>query len=261
MANSVQQTVSGSNNESSTAATSAAATAAATGSTAVTPAAVDPAFQKQLDDLKSELEESKRATEFWHGKAKSSEKPAAAAVADEPEEDILEAITTKGAKGLDAILAKRGYVRAVDVDAKVNARAEALTKEQQLLEQYPDLKKKDSEFFKQAAMFYGELVKANTSPAVAMEMAAERTELKFMREGKIKTPSQQAEDAKAQREKDRRARIAAQSGESGGRTSAAADEEDDELTDVQKNIARSMGISEDAYKARAKKGVAMKGIK
>ena len=91
-----------------------------------------------------------------------------------------------------------------------------------------------------------------------MEMAAERAELSLIRSGKRKTPQQQADDTKAQREQERRARIAAQAGDRGGRTAEGA-EEDEELTPEQKHIVASMGITEEAYKKRAKEGVKVRG--
>ncbi|HEY3885066.1 MAG TPA: hypothetical protein VGL62_07655, partial [Vicinamibacterales bacterium] len=180
-------------------------------------------------------------------------------------------LTTKGAKGLDAVLAKRGYVRGEDVDKRVNDKAASMVKEQQLVEQYPDLRKKDSEFFKATAIAYGDLVKQGVAPGVAMEMAAERTELKFMRDGKIKTPSEQ----KAEREAARRTRVAAQGAEGTGRTPAHTEEEDEDLTPEQLRIVNSMLVGSqgadgkpmteaqavEVYKARAKKGVAMKGLR
>ena len=236
--------------------------AAAPAAAAPTAAAPDvSALQKQIDDLKSELGETRRAAEFYEQRAREVPAPAAPAPAakadDEEDVDVLEAITVRGAKGLDELLAKRGYVRGADVDKKVDARAASLLKEQELLGKYPDLKDKKSEFFRETAQAYGELIKAGVSPNVAMELSAERTELAFMREGKIKTPS----ETKAEKERDRKARAAAQGAEGTSRTPAHSEEDDTELTPEQKRIAKAMGITEEAYAARAKKGVAMKGIK
>jgi hypothetical protein len=214
------------------------------------------AFQRQIDELKEQVAEGQRTAQYWADKAKAGA-PAKPAEVHEDEPDVLETITTKGAKGLDELLAKRGYVRGDEVDARVNARASTLVKEQELIAQYPDLRKKDSEFFKATAMHYGDLVKSGTPQALAMELAAQKTELEFMRSGKIKLPG--AEPTKEEKEAARLARIAAQSGDGGGRRPAAASEEDEDLTPEQKHIADAMGISHEAYSARAKKGVAIKG--
>jgi hypothetical protein len=219
------------------------------------------AMQKQLTDMKSEMAEKDRAIEFWANKAKAA--PASAAPkAEEVEDDtdILEAITTRGAKGFDEIAKKRGFIKGDDVDSRINSTVGRVTKEQELKKQYPELNDSKSEFFKLTADNYGVLVKAGTAPAVAMEMAAAQTELQLLREGKRKLPAQQKADDDAQKEKDRKARIKAQSGEGGRTAPAAGDETDDELTDEQKRICSAMGISEAQYKERAKTGVAMKGI-
>jgi hypothetical protein len=226
-------------------------------------AAVDAtALERQIADLKAANGEKDRAIEFWQGKATAKPEPAAARTeaAEEDTDDILDVITSKGAKGLEQLLEKKGFVRKADVDATVNAKASELVKERELMETYPDLANKSSDFFKSTALHYGNLVKQGVSPAAAMEMAAERTELNFLREGKMKTPQQKQDEDKAEREKERRARAGAQAGDRGVRTPAAS-EEDEELTAEQKHIARSMGITEEAYKERAKKGVSMRGVR
>lgn len=237
--------------------------AVGTTTTAGAPAAAAPppvdavALQKQIDDLKEQVAESTRAAQFWADKAKTPEtKPAKAA---EPEEDdVLETITAKGGKGLDALLAKRGYVRAEEVEEKINTRAAQLTKEQELLGRFPDLKRKDTEFFKATAGYYGDLVKEGVPQSKAMELAADRAELEFIRSGKIKLPG--AEPTKEEKETARLARIKAQgSGGDGRRPAASADEDDEGLTPEQKHIAAAMGISEEAYAKRAKAGISMGG--
>ncbi len=240
-----------------------------------TPAAAPDvaALQKQIDDLKAENAEKDRAAQFWHEKATARAEPAKATredKEDDKDDDVLEAITVGGAKGLDALLAKRGYVRGEEVDKRVNAKAAALQQEQQLIAEYPDLKKKDSEFFKATAIRYGELIKADVAPGVAMRMAAESTELAFLREGKLQTPAEQ----KAEKDRERKARATAAGGEHTTRTQQG-DPEDDELTPQQMRIVRSMLVGSpgkdgkpmdeaaavEVYKTRAKAGVQMKGIR
>lgn len=221
------------------------------------PAAVDTAaFQRQIDELKEQVAESNRTAQYWADKAKASApaKPAEA----EDDTDVLETITTKGAKGFDELASKRGFIRKDEVNELINQRASVLTREQELIGQYPDLKNKNSDFFKATALHYGALVKDGTPQHIAMGLAAEKAELEGIRSGKIKLPG--AEPTKEEKETARLARIAAQSGEGGGRRPAAADPDDDgELTPEQKHIARSMGISEEAYAKRAKAGVSIKG--
>jgi hypothetical protein len=214
------------------------------------------ALRTELDALKTQLNEQGNATKFWYDKAQAKEKPAAADKGDETDDaDVLEAITTKGVKGLDEILAKRGYARQADVDAKVEARAGQLAAEQTLYAEYPELKDQKSDFFKEVAAEYGALIKDGVPQARAMQMAAKTVELSMIREGKRETPKQKTEREKGERETERRARIAAQTGDRGGRVAAGAAEEDDELTDEQKHIAAQFGITEEAYQKRAKEGV------
>jgi hypothetical protein len=227
--------------------------------TATAAVAATAALEQQIKDLTEQSAEHQRTAEFWAQKAKATPAAAAAAVETEDDPDVLEAITTGGAKGFDALAKKRGFVQKDEVESLINAKATQLTKEQELIGRYPDLKKKDSDFFKSTALHYGALVKDGTPPAVAMETAAEKTELDFMRAGKIKVPG--AEPTKEEKETARLARVAAQSGEPGGRRAAAAEPEDDELSPEQKRIADAMGVSHEAYLKRAKAGVKMGGTR
>jgi len=233
----------------------AAATAAATAATERT-----AALEQQIKDLTEASAEHQRTAEFWAAKAKATPAAAGAPAAEtEDDPDVLEAITTGGAKGFDALAEKRGFVKKADVETMINSKATQLTKEQELIGRYPDLKKKDSDFFKSTAIHYGSLVKDGTPQAVAMELAAEKTELDFMRAGKLKPAG--AEPTKEEKETARLARVAAQAGESGGRRAAAAEPDDDELTPGQKHMIASMGITEEAYIKRAKAGVKMGGTR
>jgi hypothetical protein len=229
------------------------------------PGALTPEdYQTQIDELKEQVAESQRTAQFWADKAQTAGSPrgnpapaAAAPPVEEEEPDVLEAITTGGAKGFDALAAKRGFVRKAEVEALIESKASTLTKEQALMDEYPDLKNKSSEFFKTTAVNYGELVKQGTPGLVAMEMAARQTELTFLRAGKLKPDGAPTADEKEAR---RLARIAAQNGGGGGRRPAATSEEDDsDLTPEQKHIADAMGITHEAYAKRAKAGVAIGG--
>jgi hypothetical protein len=230
--------------------TAAAATAAAT-------ALAD--LQRENAELKEQSAEHQRTAEFWAQKAKATPAAAAATADVEDDPDVLEAITTGGAKGFDALAKKRGFVQKDEVEALINTKAAQLTKEQELIGRYPELRQKTSDFFKTTASFYGDLVKSGTPQALAMELAAEKTELEFMRSGKLKPAG--AEPTKAEKEATRLARVAAQSGEGGGRRSAAAEADDDELSPEQKRIADAMGVSHEAYLKRAKAGVKMGGTR
>lgn len=230
------------------------------------PAAAAPAppaedLQKVIADLREQVAESQRTAQFWAEQARSAPAaPAAPAPAAEPEDDdtdVLEAITLNGTKGFEDLAARRGFVKRSEVEQMIDSRATALTKEQELLGQYPDLRNRQSDFFKQTAAHYGAMVKAGTPATTAMQLAANMAELDLMRAGKITTPS--ANGDKGNREAERLARIAAQGGGAGPRRPSGGEDDDDTLTAEQKHIAAMMGISEEAYLKRAKAGVQMGG--
>ena len=221
-----------------------------------TPAPDPVALAATITELREQIAESNRTAQFWADKAAAAGKPAAAAATEEDEPDVLEAITTGGAKGFDALAAKRGFIKRDEVETLINQRATSLTKEQELIQRFPDLKDKTSDFFKQTAGYYGDLLKQGVPQATAMELAADKAELALMRTGKIKPAG--AQQTKEEKEADRVARVQAQAGEGSGRRPAAASEEDTELTPDQKHIAAAMGVSEEAYQKRAKAGVAIK---
>jgi hypothetical protein len=221
-------------------------------------------LRSQLDALKSHIAEQQRTTEFWYNQAKGrgeeSAKPAAAASEPGDDVDLLDLVTSKGAKGLDDLIAKRGYVRKADVETMIESRATQMTKEAELLGRFPDLRNQGSDFFKETAIHYGNLKNQGVPQSIAMEMAAERVALNFMESGKMKTRQQSSDEQKTAREANRKARAMAQEGDSGNRPSAGS-EADEDLTAEQKHIAKAMGITEEAYKARAQKGVALKGTR
>jgi hypothetical protein len=160
----------------------------------------------------------------------------------------------------------RGYVSQKEVDATVQAVVSAkgaqLSTEAELLSNYPDLKNKESDFFKATAQNYGELKNQGVPEAMAMKLGAQQAELQGFRSGKVKTPTQIASDTAATKEANRLARIKAQGGEkTTARTSEGiGDEDDNELSAHEKHICVAMGISEESYMARAKKGVQMGGL-
>ncbi len=197
-----------------------AAAPAATPAAATAPTAAEVAALKaELETSKQQAAEHERTAQFWYNKSNAkpapAEKPAAAA--EEEDDDVLDLITSKGAEGLEALLKKRGFVSAAEVDEKVNAKASQITGEAKLIDDYPELAKHDSEFFKATALNYGELKKQGVPEAVAMRMAAERAELAGIRAGKIKTPTQKSDEEKAARASERAARAAAGAGDHGGR--------------------------------------------
>jgi hypothetical protein len=233
--------------------------AAAAAPAAAAPAVDAAALQARIDELTEESAEHQRSSQYWAEKARAGAQAAPAAAAEE-EPDVLEAITTGGAKGFDALAKKRGFIQRDEVETLINQRAASLTEEQQLMQDYPDLKNKTSDFFKATAGNYGRLVKDGVPQHVAMGQAARATELEFLKAGKLKLPAAIAADTAAEKEEKRLARIAAQTGDKGRRGAAAEEDVDEELSPQQKHMCAAMGISEEAYKKRAQAGVAMKGL-
>jgi len=229
------------------------------------PAEVDrfAALEAKLTSLTDQVAETTRTAQFWYEKANATAKPA-----DKPadEEDVLDVIT-KGGDALDKLLEKRGFVKADQVDSKLNQRTQQLTKEAALVKQYPDLENTESPFFKEVAAVYGTLVKSGVAQSVAMEMAANQVELAWYREGKRETVKERKAREDADKESQRQERIRAQAGDRGRRPAAEPEDGDDELTAEQKQIAVRMlagdGVTPEqaieAYKKRAKSGVAVRG--
>ncbi len=237
-------------------------TPAAAAATPAGPTAAEfAALKAESEANKAAAAEHQRTAEFWHGKATA--KPAAPAKAEpaEPEVDLLDLITTGGPKALMAHMRKQGLITRDEVDATVNAKVAQVTKETELLSQYPDLGKRDSEFFKATAANYGALKAAGVPEALAMELGAQQAELAGIKSGTVKTAAQKTEEQKATEAADRAARAAAGGGDHGNRN-AAGEGADEDLTPEQRTIAIRMlggnGVTNEQavekYKARAKLG-------
>jgi hypothetical protein len=252
----------------------AAAAAAAVVPPVQAAAGPDPAeLQRQIDELKASNAETKRTAEFWYEKANKpapAAAPATPAAEAEPDVDILD-LATKGGKAFNQYLEqwakKSGYVRGSEMQAAIKEKTSELSEQADLIKEYPDLKEGKSEFFQATALEYGTLKNQGLPERVAMRVAAERVALRFLREGKTKTPTQVEEEKQRTKEQARRDRAAAGAGDRGGGRHAEMPAEDDsEMTDAQKQIAVRMLVDDDTtpeqaiekYKARATKGVAMR---
>lgn len=221
------------------------------------------ALKAELATAKTEAAEQKRTAEYWFGKQKAAPaKEPAVAAAPGDDEDLLDLITSKGVKGLDELLKKRGLVSRDDVSAMVEAKANQIVSEGQLLKDYPDLDNKESAFFKATALIYGELKAQGVPERAAMNLAAEKAELAGLKAGTIKTPAQKTADAKTARDQERATRAAAGAGDHGGRAAAEEDSDDIPTADEDraiKHLADALEIpydkAKERYTARAKKGV------
>jgi hypothetical protein len=211
----------------------------------------------------SRVAEHERNAQFWFEKAKGGKTDAPKPAPElEAEPDLLELITTKGAKGLTSYLKQQGLMTREEGESLVNGRAHQLVTEQQLRSDYPDLADEKSDFFKATALHYGELKKQGVPEATAMRLAARSAELDGIRAGKIKTPAQRTADEKTEREADRRARATAGGGDRGGRSPQQVEEDDTLSPDDQaavRNLADALDIplkeAEERYIKRAKAGV------
>jgi hypothetical protein len=219
----------------------------------------DPAVEiarltAELTASKATAAEKNQAAEFWYAKAnaKPEEKKEAAT---EEEVDLLELIG-KGGKNFEAWLdkrsEKRGYMSREDVEKLVQQKSVQLIKENQLVDRYPDLKDKASDFFKATSAEYIALKKLGVGDAIAMEMAAEKVELAELRSGKRKIKSKEDEES------DRLDRVRAQGGDRNRRTPADRDRSDT-LTAEDKAMIKRFGISEDSFKASRKTMVIEEG--
>jgi hypothetical protein len=230
--------------------------------TTETPAVVIPPADNgaEIAALRSELAETKRAAEFWSTRATQASAPPPAAAKEEAAEeevDLLDVLSTQGVKGFNKVLKSLGYASKAEVDAAVNSKAAQLSAEAELIDSYPDLRKRDSEFFRATAEAYGNLKKQGVPEALAMKLGAQQAELDGYKSGKTKTVGQTA----AEKESARLARIKAQGGDRGSRV-AVTEDDDDELNDDNqaaiRQLADALDISvEDAtkrYVARAKMG-------
>lgn len=225
--------------------------ASAAPAAAAEPAVDAKALQSEIDRLRGESSEKDNAIRYWHEQAKGKQ-PATAAqpqpVAD-AEEDPLEVLSKRGAKGLDELLEKRGFVRKADVDNAVNQKAAIIAVENELWKEYPELKDKTSDFFKETAGHYQQLKASGVPEVEAMRTAADRAELAALKSGKRFSAAEKEE---------REARAKAQGGGKQTKAAAADPDESTALDDFQKYICEVMEITEDQYIARAKQGVTVR---
>ena len=201
--------------------------------------------------LEVKISEANENTQYWFQKAQGAvAKPDAPAA--EPV-DLVELINDKGEAGFKAWLKDQGLVNKSEVEQLVNDRATQLVEDGKLEGQYPELRNEDSAFMKETVKQYRNL--EGVSGPLRTRLAAQNAELALRQRGAW----DEAEPATgpSSSEAQRRARVAAQNGSTGKGTPASAELENDALDKEQKMIAAKMGVSEDAYRKRAVKGVVM----
>lgn len=218
------------------------------------------AKDSELATAKQTITEKDQAAQFWHEKATKGATAAKAAEADPADEvDLLDVIGTKGTKGLDAVLKARGYVSKDDVQALIADTVQTVSREGKAVERFPELKDKDSDFYKQTAKNVAALAKDGIKGVAATELAAERTYLQFLDEGKMKPAAVRRAEAEKhvdddEDEQDRIARGAAAGGATGRRASTPASRraaETAEDKNLRKRVCAAFEIDEDKYIKRA----------
>jgi hypothetical protein len=253
--------------EDTAAATAAAAAAAAPtdkGPDAKALADENALLKRTLADKDRVIGEKDQAVQYWHGQAKGAKQPAddkQPPAEAEDTTDLLDLIGTKGAKGLDDYLKAKGFVKGSDVAAAVNTKAQEISREAGVVGRFPELKDQNSEMFKATARHFAELEAEGIKGTRATEVATAMAYAELLEAGKITPRGKKAAEPNAggtdddQRESDRLRRVRAQEGDNGRRTGGGGGGKDDELDPVQKRMVEAFGITEEAYKKRAKEGV------
>jgi hypothetical protein len=235
-------------------------------------------LRRQLKEERKARQEAEAGVRHWYDRATAG----AAAPKPEPEPepeaeiDVIDAITSKGAKGLEEVLAKMGYVKKKDVDASIGQTRAEVTQEAQLVARYPDITDESSEFYQTTLEIYKDLAAdpvMRKSPALLEKAAKQAARVLGMEEapkGRGRGPgaggrdADDLDDTEDERERERVARVGRQAGDR-GRRPASQVEDEGELSGMQKSIvakfrAAGADITEDGYKKRAQRGIQMSGL-
>jgi len=240
--------------------------------------------KSEVEALRRDRDEARESERYWSGIARSGGRQAdpveeqedeldASRFTDESALDGIDGDTPEklvddfAAKGVSA-LKSRGFITAadaqklaVDVAAKVareliGRERQKITSDSQIMTEFPDLRNQDSELFKETAKRYQRAVamdpNAKKTPA-ALYLAADAARESL----KAKAPAPRRRDAEEdddryerENEDDRRARAASQDSRPRGRREV--DDTDDMLGDEARQVIKSMGITEEEFKASQK---------
>lgn len=232
--------------------------------------AVDPEIkrlQKENKALQGRVREADSAAGFWKGKADTAPaKPADKPAADNLDElDLVDIITTKGAKGLAEVMTRLGYAKRSDIELQISSTRNQISAEAAVLAKYPDLADSNSPLFEKTAEIFNQL---RQDPHMAesdnLMLIAARTAAAELGLSNDNTRGQRRAAPKADEDEDERSeRIARQSGDRGRRP--AGQDRAEELSPLQKRMVqkfRDAGaeITEEGYKKRAMGGVRMGGV-
>lgn len=171
------------------------------------------------------------------------------------------AAVAKGPKAIQDLIRKEGYVNAkqvAEIAAKVARRTVdvergKITTDNKLMTQFPELQDNTSELFKATAEEYQELLKFDPSAKknpLTLFAAARAAKARL-----AKAPKAKAEDddeyERVDHEGDRLQRVRAQDGSRGGK--GRGGDEDDPIGPAARHVMEQMGVSEDKFRASAKR--------
>lgn len=247
------------------------------------PVVIDPAehkrAQKDLAAARRQAKESDETARYWAEQARNTpvRQPA-----PEPEKeddfsdvDLVDLITTQGAKGLATVIERMGYAKKADVQAEIVATRSGIAAENALMSQYPELADDQSPFFLATAKIYNQLkadpAMANSPNLINYAARTAKAELALRndggRGGRRAAPPAEEDDFEEELtpEEQRAARAGRQNGDRGRRDSRGAGPQGDVLSPMQADIVRkfqSVGapLTEESYRRHAKAGVRMGGV-
>ena len=205
--------------------------------------------------LREQIAEAEANAKYWHEQAKTAPRTAAAAKpAAKLSESMVDAISSEDPERIRKALGELGFVSTDEVDRRVNAKANVVVTEQQLLAAYPDLNDPKSDFYRATAVEYQRLI-ADPDMARSPNTMRVAAELARAKSGPTKTTESESERA---------ARVSRQSGGGSRRATRAATPEEEQLSSGQRSIvekfmAAGAPITEEAYKKRAFAGVKLGG--
>ena len=242
-------------------------------------------LRRQAKKQDARLRELEEASEYWKGRRdaggegeRGPAKEAEPEQGPEDELDLVDIVTNQGVKGLEKVLSKLGYVKASDVESKIGKTREEITRDAALLGRFPGLGQEDSDFYRATGKRYQQLSKNKgiKDSGMLLELAAELAEkdVEMQKAGEERragrrtreTPEHLDDDDFDEKfsddddeEAERIERVRSQAGERGRRTSRE-DTAADALTPLQRRLAAKFGVSEEAYRKRARSGVQMSGL-
>jgi|ERR1035441_1991662 hypothetical protein len=231
--------------------------------------------KSEFDRMNRELTETRQSERYWAGRASGA--PATEQVVEEPTEDasefydadaqglatddtpekLVEDFASKGASALSS----RGFITKADAqklaaDTALKVTRELIGRERvkittdaQIFEKFPELKDKNSDLWKEAAV--------NFQAAVAMDKNALKTPAALYLAAKAASETLKARAATARRtqeddepESDRQHRAASQ--DSRTRGGSIVESDDDMMGSEAKAVARAMGLSAEEFTASKK---------